>query len=360
MTVDPVMRNGAPRPEGRRLGPAERQGPAALPRYVRGVEDFGPGQAWAHMGSRPIDASSAAAFAAACGEANPLYHSRAFARAHGFQDQVVPPLLLVSMALDSMVWPAAVSGYRDLRFPRPVYPGDLVSTFSAVSAVRPLADGTGLVGLVTWAENQHGQVVLRFERDLHVPAGRTGLPADRQLTPPSADLLLGLPLPLAPWPQGQTRPQSYWEAFRPGEVRLHGGRRWSASAGPDGAGDPAASADGRVLAWLAGLTSVELSENSFWDLGYAQAWVRQAPTPGDNLHAVSRIVAVEPTGGPWTPKAGRITVQVVALLNQSAEEAWRQYGEALFALALGGRPVNPSQVAVVTRQLLVKKLAGCV
>jgi 2-methylfumaryl-CoA hydratase len=52
-----------------------------------------------------------------------------------------------------------------------------------------------------------------------------------------------------------------------------------------------------VFAWLEGLASRDVSENSVWELGFTEGYHTQPSVSGDTVAALSRVLAVEEAPG---------------------------------------------------------------
>src|SRR5689334_12257738 len=184
------------------------------PRYGRFLDDFVPGDVYAHPWDVTIDEGMLALFAASFLDATPTWASRAAARALGLRDRPVHPLLLLNLGLSFSVHDVseraiAHLAYIDARFPNACYPGDTVRASSRVIAVKPVSAGDkGVVHVRTQLVSDAGVLVCSFERKALVRAGRAqGRPADpphdvvqEETDPPR------LPAPLAgdlPAPNGR-------------------------------------------------------------------------------------------------------------------------------------------------------------
>jgi len=140
-------------------------------------EEFSPGQRYAHHWGRTITEGEAVAFATATLNTNPLYFNAQYAKAHGHAALPVDPLLAWNVAfgltvedLSFKVAGAGNLGYPVIRFLRTVYPGDTLYAESEVLATAPWkgADDCGVVHVGTRGLNQHGELVLEYERKILV------------------------------------------------------------------------------------------------------------------------------------------------------------------------------------------------
>ncbi len=112
---------------------------------------------------------------------------------------------------------------------------------------------------------------------------------------------------------------------------------------------------GLVFSWLEGLASRDLSQNAVWDLGFTEGHHTQPTFSGDTLCAISRILALEPVGD----ELGIVTVQLLGLKNQTAEQALGEHGEALFNQE-SSKPREQriaTKVFEIERRLLIRRRA---
>ena len=99
------------------------------PQYGRHLEDFTPGEVFAHPRGFTFERGDVRAFATTFMQANPLYLNREYAQAHGFEDLLVSPQMLFNVVLSLGVQndsekAMANLGYYQAEFLRPIYPGD--------------------------------------------------------------------------------------------------------------------------------------------------------------------------------------------------------------------------------------------
>jgi len=136
-----------------------------------GFEDFSPGRVFEHHWGRTLSAGDGTLFATITLAYSPLYFNAEYARAHGHPDVVVPPLLVLCTAVGLSVEDLSEAGgpflgVDEVRFERPVHPGDTIAARSTVVSARESTSRPAF-GVVTWrteARNQHGEIVLRFQR----------------------------------------------------------------------------------------------------------------------------------------------------------------------------------------------------
>ena len=138
-------------------------------------EDFGIGQHLVHPVPRTLHGGDISTYIALTGDRHPLAASTELARSLGFQREVIPDMLVFHIVFGKSV--ADVShnatanlGYADVRFLRPVYPGDTLVAESDVVGLRDVSSGeAGVVYVRTRGMNQKGQEVLSFVRWVMIP-----------------------------------------------------------------------------------------------------------------------------------------------------------------------------------------------
>src|SRR3954470_6889471 len=141
----------------------------------RFFEDFAIGQRLLHAVPRTLHGGDIALYMALTGDRSPLASSTELARSLGFQREVIPDLLVFHIVFGKSV--ADIShnatanlGYADVRFLRPVYPGDTLVAESEVIGLREVSSGeAGVVYVRTRGTNQKGQEVLSFVRWVMIP-----------------------------------------------------------------------------------------------------------------------------------------------------------------------------------------------
>jgi 2-methylfumaryl-CoA hydratase len=138
-------------------------------------EDFGVGQHLVHAIPRTLHGGDISTYMALSGERPPLAASTELARSLGFQRELIPDLLVFHVVFGKSVPDishnaTANLGYADVRFLRPVYPGDTLVAESEVIGLREVSSGeAGVVYVRTRGTNQRGQEVLSFVRWVMVP-----------------------------------------------------------------------------------------------------------------------------------------------------------------------------------------------
>jgi 2-methylfumaryl-CoA hydratase len=138
-------------------------------------EDFSVGQRLLHAMPRTVHGGDIALYLALTGDCPPMSSSTELARSLGFARELVPDLLVFHLVFGRSV--ADVShnatanlGYADVRFTRPVYPGDTLVAETEVIGLREVSSGeAGVVYVRTRGTNQKGQDVVSFVRWVLVP-----------------------------------------------------------------------------------------------------------------------------------------------------------------------------------------------
>jgi 2-methylfumaryl-CoA hydratase len=141
----------------------------------RFFEDFAIGQRLVHAVPRTLHGGDIALYMALTGERRALSSSTEVARSLGFVREVMPDLLVFHVVFGKSVPDVSHNatanlGYADVRFLRPVYPGDTLVAESEVIGLRELSNGeAGVVYVRTRGSNQKGQDVLSYVRWVMVP-----------------------------------------------------------------------------------------------------------------------------------------------------------------------------------------------
>ncbi|HMG53039.1 MAG TPA: MaoC family dehydratase [Kofleriaceae bacterium] len=141
----------------------------------RMFEDFMVGQRLLHAVPRTLHGGDIALYMALTGERPPLASSTELARSLGFMREVVPELLVFHIVFGKSVPDVSHNatanlGYADVRFLRPVYPGDTLVAESEVIGLREVSSGdAGVVYVRTRGTNQKGQDVLTLVRWVLIP-----------------------------------------------------------------------------------------------------------------------------------------------------------------------------------------------
>lgn len=334
------------------------------PKYGRLLDDFRVGDIYHHPWEVTLDDGMLAMFAASFLDPNPLYSSRRFARELGFRDRVVPPLVLLNLALSFTVHDVSEQAiahlaYIDLKFPSAAYSGDTLSVFSEILGVRVSESkpDRGIVHLRTTGVNQDGVVVVTFERKALIPTGKlegrahperakaeTGTAASVSSNPTARGSNHGLQSPPASlpfelagdfetpaWPG---RPRGLFEDFEEGDVILHSiGHTVGESehmqltiltrnshplhfdevyCREHSFKKTRVVEGGLVFAWTASLASRDTTANALWELGYDKGSHPNPVLAGDTLYAASRVIEKQDRD----PRSGIVRFKLVGLKNE--------------------------------------------
>jgi 2-methylfumaryl-CoA hydratase len=363
------------------------------PSYGRYLEDFRPGDVFVHPRGITLHAALAQEFATTFMEACPLFLNEAYPKALGFPGAPVPPLLVLATTLSLGVQnesekAVAHLGYYDVCFPRATYAGDTLRAMTRVLDRKERGAGEpGIVHVQTLALNQRGEVVLRYERKIMIPARPAG--ARFEPAPASADKTY------FPWPErpalqipqsaasvipSWTGGRTFFEDFTVGEIIAHANGRtvtdehvpWTYRLGnthplhfdrvytkalPAPMGGEPVVYGGLVFSWIAGLASRDTTENMVWDLGYTQGYHTRPVRSGDTLYALSRVLAKEED--PRLPGAGIVAFQLIGLRDCPPVDALKSYGRELFIKENDKRKAGlekiPAKVFEIERKVLLRR-----
>jgi acyl dehydratase len=134
-------------------------------------EDMDEGRVFEHHWGRTITDGDNAAFTTQTLSFCPLYFNEPYAKSLGHPRTVVNPLLVFNTVFGMTVEDLSEGGgpflgVDNCRFLKPVYVGDTLTAKSTVTARRESKGNTGM-GIVTWhsvGTNQHGEVVIEYDR----------------------------------------------------------------------------------------------------------------------------------------------------------------------------------------------------
>jgi itaconyl-CoA hydratase len=143
--------------------------------FGRSFEDFAVGDVYEHRPGRTVTQADNTWFTLLTMNTHPLHFDEQYGKASEFGRCIVAsPLtvaILVGMSVTDVSQKAIANlGWREIRLPHPVFPGDTLYAESEVleareSKSRPEA---GLVTVRTTGRNQDGTVVCAFERTILV------------------------------------------------------------------------------------------------------------------------------------------------------------------------------------------------
>src|SRR3970040_3190011 len=114
---------------------------SATTRHRNFFEDFATGQVFRHAVPRTVTEGDLALYIALTGDRRPLHCSAEFARSLGFPRETAHDLLVSHIVFGRAVPDVSLNspanlGYADVRFLRPVYPGDTLRAQTEVIALR--------------------------------------------------------------------------------------------------------------------------------------------------------------------------------------------------------------------------------
>ena len=348
------------------------------PRHGRFLEDFSIGDSWLHPRGFSVSRTMSRLFATAFYETRPMYFSVVDAKKAGYVDLPVHPLLVLGMAMSlgmeaDSEQAIAHLGFRDLYFHRPVYPDMMLRTMTQVLDVAIKGDQhPGVVELQSAVVGDDGLPVIHYRRSMLVrrrPEGIEANPVDEETDTsepagfPDLNIRSWFPPAMDSWPVAPDYSQS--------DVILHQSRRtvtdehvtwasWLGSTHPAHfdqlyPGNEGASSRGPevhsslVLAWAAGLAGRDTVQDAIAEIGYDDGHEAAPLVTGDTLAVMSRVldrVAVE--------EGTEMTFRLVAIKNQTSDDAWEQWGETIFESELAKEPKNrvENKVLEINRRVL--------
>ncbi len=369
---------------------AYKSGDVVQREYGRLLEDFNEGDVFLHPRGFTVDRTFAQEYAAVFHDANPLFLSEAYAKAHGFADLPVHPMQVFNIVLSLGVQnnsekAMANLGYYDVEFKRVVYPGDTITARSKVLGRRERGEGKpGIVHVRTLGLNQRDEIVIQYERKIMVPprgSKAEGMQGDPSAPfPEEAGGTLYLPdFKMPSSMDSYTGTGTRFGDFTPGRVFVHKNMRtitdehvpwtyrmgnthplhydriYSTSLSGAMSGEPIVYG-GLVFAWLIGLASRDTTENMLWDLGYTEGYHTQPAISGDTVGALSRVLSVE--DGP-VDGTGIVQLQFIGVKNISTKDALDKFGEDLFIKEGDkkglGKDKLKEKIFEIERRILVKK-----
>ena len=318
----------------------------------RYFEEFVIGQRLVHALPRTIHGGDLSLYIALTGDRSALSSSTEFARSLGFVRELVPDMLVFHIVFGQSVSDVSYRavanlGYADVRFLRPVFPGDTLSSETEVIGRRETSSkDAGVVYVRTVGCNQKGQEVLTFARWVLVPKRNTTTPTATTCVPVLPELVeaSAIPVPAAlnlqrfwdvSWATGSAmRWHDYHEGARydhPGAMTIEESDhmqatrlyRNSAQVHFDGHG-MANSRFGKRLVYGGHIISVAwaLAQQSLGNALLMGAWnsgVHAAPTfAGDTLRATSHVLARAEVTGRVDVGAVRLALVVSKNLEETA------------------------------------------
>jgi len=152
-------------------------------------EDFTVGQVIEHATPRTVTEGDRALYGALYPTRFAVPSSAAFAASVGLDPHPVEELIAFHIAFGKTVPDISLNavanlGYAELRFHRPVLPGDTLSTKSEVIGLKQNSNGkSGVVYVRSTATDQHGEVALDWCRWVMVHKRSTDAPAPETVLP---------------------------------------------------------------------------------------------------------------------------------------------------------------------------------
>ena len=145
-------------------------------------EDFVVGSTIKHALPRTLTEGDNALYIALTGERYPLYCSSVFAQSLGFKRELINDLLVFHTVFGKSVPDISLNavanlGYADVRFLKPVYPGDTLRAESEVVGKKENSSGkNGNVYVKTKGYNQNDELIMQFYRWVMVNKQSPGTP----------------------------------------------------------------------------------------------------------------------------------------------------------------------------------------
>lgn len=355
------------------------------PQYGRVLEDFEEGEVFCHPRGITIPKSFALEFATTFMECNPLYTNEVYAKAHGFKDLVVSPLMVMNIALSLGVQndsekAIANLGYYNVCFVKPVYPGDTLRSMTKVLERKVKEGKPGIVTIRTIALNQNEELVLQYDRKIMVGgAGKKSDPTTiaGQPFPESPKPSIEIPEAKGAYPKNLTGINTYYENFNVGDIIVHANGRtvtdehypwtyrvmnthplhydrlYSTARTGKMSGEPIVYG-GLLFAWLCGLASRDTTENALADFGYTEGYHTQPTVGGETIYAISRVLDKEDA-----PQGGIVTFQLIGIKNIRPDKCLEKYGQDLFIKENNkknlGKDKIPEKIFEIERRVLIKK-----
>ncbi|MEM8616799.1 MAG: MaoC family dehydratase, partial [Pseudomonadota bacterium] len=152
-------------------------------------EDFYIGMELRHATPLTISAGDISLYRALTGSRFAIYSAETFAKANGFDQLPVDPLLAFHVVFGKTVPDISLNavanlGYSDGRFPIGVYAGDTLHAVSEVIGLKQNSSGkTGVVYVRTKGFNQKGEEVMSYVRWVMVNKGNLDAPAPDTVIP---------------------------------------------------------------------------------------------------------------------------------------------------------------------------------
>ena len=159
----------------------------------RFFEDFRIGETLRHATPRTASEGDRALYGALYPSRFALYSSDAFAQASGLEKSPIEDLAAFHIAFGKTVPDVSLNavanlGYAELRFHRPVFPGDTLASESEVIGLKQNSNGkTGVVWVRSTAKRADGETVIDWVRWVMVRKRDVEAPAPETVTPSLAE-----------------------------------------------------------------------------------------------------------------------------------------------------------------------------
>ena len=339
----------------------------------RFFEDFRLGEVLRHPTPRTLHGGDLALYIGLTGDARPLASSTEFAQSLGFEREVAHDLLVFHVVFGKTVGQVSANavanlGYADVRFLRPVYPGDTLRAVSEVIGLREASNRkAGVVWVTTRGYNGRHEEVLRFsrwvlveKRDPEAPVGETRVP-ELPAEVPAAELALPPRLILDRWEDVKwaTGGERLWEDYQVGERIEHPGgmtleesehaiatRLYQNGARVHFDGRRmAGSRFGKRLVYGGHVVSVAYAlahrglENVMWMAAWNAGTHVHPTAAGDTLYAWTEVI--DKAELPSTSRLGALRLRLVCVKN---EDPFESPFPLQLELANGGKGYDPRVV----------------
>ncbi len=357
------------------------------PRYGNDFQALHPGRVFNHPRGLTITEDLIYDFSGTFFDCNPLYRNREFSEKVGHTKVPAPASLVFNVVLSLSVQNdseqvLANLGYDDLCFLRPVFDGDTLYAKSQV-LTRKQHGKTGRVRIRSLGYNQHGELVVSYDRDVLLwvstsQSTKTPIETEKIITP-SVEGMVYQVLTADDLPRCEVaRGDAYFENFETGDIIVHANGRtisdehyaWTSRLGNTHPvhfdrvysnssrhrgilrGEPLVYG-GFIYAWLCGLASRDCTENALWEFGSTAVRHLQPVSSGDTIYAISRVLEKREIEG--FPDAGLITFQLVGVKNISAEQALEDYNSDLFGSEGSQAKKIENKILEAERRVLIMK-----
>lgn len=291
------------------------------------LEDFRVGHVFRHKRGKTVTEGLFNAFSEFTMTTNPLSKNLRYAKAYGFAGLVVPPGLVMNVAFSQTVEDVSENAranleYIGMRFGAPVSIGDTIEVETTVLGVKPSSKDPdrGVVHVRSTGRNQHGAVVITFERKVQVwKHDLSAAVDDAEIPSPVVECALELP-PYDPSRDYRSlahlsASDGYFEDLGPGDVIEHSRGRTittehiALTAQLDNTSqvhcnqqlidqDPKKYIGGQLIVYggipfnvFLGLSSPDVGENSLGDVEYTTGRHTAPVFAGDTLFAATEIRA---------------------------------------------------------------------